>query len=120
MNKKAVVAAAVMVAVVMMVMVNFAQAKDEKGKTEVAAQAQQMQSPAEQAKAMLVGNLQAMQSQEVRLMVLQQLLAREAGDLRQMQAVFCDQYKLDVEKWRKGLYRYNDKEAKFTEVKEGQ
>lgn len=70
-------------------------------------------------KKLLINNVQAMQNQEARVMVLQQLLSRETGDLRQMQAVFCDQYKLDIEKWRGGLYRYDDKGGKFVEVKAG-
>ncbi len=70
------------------------------------------------AKQQVMNDLSIMQNQEVRLIVLQQLLGREAAELRQSQAVFCDAYKLDVEKWRKGIYRYDDKEAKFVEVPE--
>lgn len=67
-------------------------------------------------KTMLINNIQIMQNLEARVAVLQQLLNREVGDLRQMQAVFCDQYKLDIEKWRRGAYRYDDKQAKFVET----
>ena len=69
----------------------------------------------EKEKQILIGNLQTMQNQEIRVVVLQQLLGRESNELRRMQAVFCDQYKLDIEKWRKGLYRYDDKEGKLIE-----
>lgn len=74
--------------------------------------------PQDQARQRLMNDLGLMQNQEVRVIVLQQLLNREAADLRQSQAVFCDTYKLDVEKWRKGLYRYDEKQAKFIEVPE--
>ena len=72
-------------------------------------------SPKDQEKQVMIGSLRAMQNQEVRVLVLQDLFNREAADLRQTQAVFCDQYKLDLEKWRKGLYRYDTKQDKFVE-----
>ena len=56
-----------------------------------------------------------MQNQQARVLVLQQLLTRELADLRQMEAVFCDQYKLDVEKLRRGEYIYDDKQNKLVE-----
>lgn len=75
-------------------------------------------SPEDQAKKQVINDLGVMQNQEVRVIVLQQVLSREVAELRQSQAVFCDAYKLDVEKWRKGLYRYDEKQAKFVEVPE--
>jgi len=66
-------------------------------------------------KQLLANNFAALQNQQARVMVLQQLLNREAANMRQMEAVFCDQYKLDPEKWRKGLYRYDEKAGKFLE-----
>ena len=90
-----------------------------KAKEQTAPVAQnQALSPQDQAKQQLMNDLGLMQNQEVRVIVLQQLLNREGADLRQSQAVFCDAYKLDVEKWRKGLYRYDEKQAKFIEVPE--
>ena len=93
--------------------------KDADKPKEVApASENQALTPQDQAKQRLMNDLGLMQNQEVRVIVLQQLLNREAADLRQAQAVFCDAYKLDVEKWRKGLYRYDEKQAKFVEVLE--
>lgn len=89
--------------------------QDSKAKDPIQAPTQAL-TPQEQAKQQLINDLGIMQNQEMRVIVLQQLLNREAADLRQAQAVFCDQYKLDVDKWRKGLYRYDDKQAKFVEV----
>jgi hypothetical protein len=61
----------------------------------------------------LITNITTLRNQEIRAAVLQQLLNEEAGKLMNTQAVFCDRYKLDVEKWRQGLYRYDEKTQKF-------
>ena len=90
----------------------------DKAKDTVPTEQKQALSPQDQAKQQVVNDLGLMQNQEVRVIVLQQVLSREAAELRQSQAVFCDSYKLDVEKWRKGLYRYDEKQAKFVEVPE--
>jgi len=68
-----------------------------------------------QKKQILANNFAALQNQQARVIVLQQLLNRETGDLRQMEALFCDNYNLDVEKWREGIYLYDDKAGEFVE-----
>jgi len=71
----------------------------------------------EQEKNLLVSNINAMRNQEMRVMVLQQLLNEEYAKLVQMQAVFCDQYKLNPEKFRTGKYTFDDKTGEFIESK---
>lgn len=66
-------------------------------------------------KQLLANNFAMLGNQQARVVVLQQLLNREVADLRSMEAVFCDQYKLDPEKWRKGGYRWDEKSWKFLE-----
>ena len=78
---------------------------------EVVAKEQQQ----EREKNILIANINAMRNQEVTVNVLQQLLNRELTELRRMQAVFCDQYGLSVDKWRQGLYEYNAGKGKFVE-----
>ena len=63
-------------------------------------------------------NINALQNQEVRVSVLQQLLNEETAKLRQMEAVFCDQYKLDLEKYRARKYQYDADTGKFIEKTE--
>lgn len=65
----------------------------------------------------LINNVNNMRSQEVRVVILQQLVNEEMGKLQNLQAAFCAKYKLDIEKFRKGLYRYDEKERKFIEQK---
>jgi len=103
-------------------------AKDRKEKESAAKLAQQT-SPATQtqtqtpampteqdlARQELIANLNGMRNQELRVAILQQLLNEESGKLLNIQAVFCDRYRLDVEKWRNGLYRYDEKQGKFVE-----
>ena len=64
----------------------------------------------------LIANLNNMRNQEVRVIILQQLLNEEAGKLNGVQEGFCKTYKLDVDKLRKGLYRYDDNLGKFVEM----
>ncbi len=100
---------------------NKAKAVDRPKDTSASVQTQapaQALSPQDQAKQQVVNDLAVMQNVELRVIVLQQVLNREVAELRQVQAVFCDAYKLDVEKWRKGLYRYDEKQSKFIEVPE--
>ena len=59
--------------------------------------------------------LQDMGNSGMRVIVLGQLYTQETNILRQKQASFCDMYKLDVEKWRKGLYQFDEKTGKFIE-----
>lgn len=71
-----------------------------------------------QEKEILIANINNMRNQELRVAILQQLLNEEMGKLRNTEAVFCDQYKLDIDKFRQGLYLYDDKQAKFVEQKQ--
>jgi len=61
-------------------------------------------------------NIAAMRAKQARVAILKQLLDEELSDLRQMQAVFCDQYNLDINKFRAGLYRFNEEKAAFEEL----
>jgi len=88
-------------------------AKDNKGKEEAKQTAPTQVETARQEKELLIANINNMRNQELRVAVLQQLLNEEVAKLRNVQAVFCDQYKLDIEKFRMGLYRYDDKQGKF-------
>jgi len=65
----------------------------------------------------LIANLNGMRNQEVRVIILQQLLNEEVGKLNAVQESFCKSYKLDVDKLRKGLYRYDDTKGMFVEMK---
>jgi flagellar biosynthesis protein FliP len=97
----------------------FAKEKDKaKQETLESVQVPTEQDFARQQKELLVANINNMRNQELRVAVLQQLLNEEIAKLRNIQAVFCDQYQLDIEKFRKGLYRYDEKEGKFVEVKQ--
>ncbi len=78
----------------------------------------QLSPTAQQEREALVANINNMNNQQLRVAVLQQLLNEEVAKLRNVQAVFCDQYGLDIEKFRNGLYRYDDKAGKFVEVKQ--
>lgn len=73
------------------------------------------QTAKQQEKDVLIANINTLRNQEVRVAILQQLLNEEVAKLRQVQAVFCDQYKLDPEKFRAGLYIYDEAEGKFVE-----
>ncbi len=66
-------------------------------------------------KDVLISNIIALRNKEARVAVLQQLLNEEVNSLSQMQAVFCDQYKLSPDKFRAGEYVYDEKEGKLTE-----
>lgn len=69
-----------------------------------------------EAKADLVANITDMRNQELRVAVLGQLLNEEIAKLRNVQTTFCNKYKLDIEKFRQGLYRYDEQQAKFVET----
>ncbi len=64
----------------------------------------------------LRNNVAALQGKQARVAVLRQLLEEELSDLRQMQAVFCDQYNLNPDKFRAGLYRFNEELNRFEEM----
>lgn len=66
-------------------------------------------------KDVLISNIIALRNKEARVAVLQQLLNEEVNSLSQMQAVFCDQYKLNPDKFRAGEYVYNEQEGKLIE-----
>ena len=61
-------------------------------------------------------NAAAMNLQEVTVQVLGMQYQKELASLQQMQAVFCDSCKLDVNKFRQGKYRFDEKTGKFSEV----
>lgn len=65
----------------------------------------------------LFASINNLRGQELRVAVLQQLLSEEVAKLRSVQNDFCKQYKLDTEKFRQGLYRYDPNTNKFVEVK---
>jgi len=103
---------------VVLVCANVVLAKDEKAKQQAQAPEQLVSTntTTQQEKDLLIGNINNMRNQELRVAVLQQLLNEEVAKLRNVQAVFCDQYKLDIDKFRQGLYRYDDKTGKFVET----
>lgn len=72
---------------------------------------------AEQEKKLLMSNISAMRNQDMRVIVLQQILNEESAKQIQMQAVFCDQYKLNPEKFRAGKYTVDDKTGEIKEDK---
>lgn len=80
----------------------------------VSAQAAPKDAPVQE-KDVLIAHINNMRNQELRVAILQQLFNEEIAKLRNVQALFCDRYKLDVDKWRKGLYRYDEKQGKFVE-----
>jgi len=86
-------------------------AKDKKEQAKE--QAQGPVEAARQEKEVLAANINNLNSQQIRVAVLQQVLSEEVAKLRNVQAVFCDTYKLDVDKFRQGLYRYDEKQGKF-------
>ena len=89
-------------------------AKDnKKGKEEAKQPVATPVETARQEKEVLVANINNLNNQQLRVAVLQQLLNEEVGKLRNIQAVFCDAYKLDIEKFRQGLYRYDEMQGKF-------
>lgn len=70
-----------------------------------------------QEKDILIANINGMRNQELRVTILQQILSEEISRLRNLEAVFADQYKLDLEKFRKGSYKFDDKSGKIVEQK---
>jgi hypothetical protein len=70
---------------------------------------------AKQEKDVLIANINGLRNQEFRVAILQQIVNEELEKLRNLEAVFSDQYKLNVEKFRQGLYRYDDKLGKIVE-----
>jgi len=86
---------------------------DKKGKEETKEPVPTPVESARQEKELLVANINNLKNQQLRVAVLQQLLNEEVSKLRNIQAVFCDAYKLDVEKFRMGMYRYDEKQGKF-------
>ena len=96
-------------------------AKDEKKNPKQAtpAQAQAAATGAittTQEREVLITDITNLRNQDLRVAVLDQLLNEEIAKLRDVQTAFCSKYKLDVEKFRQGLYRYDDKQGKFIEI----
>lgn len=69
----------------------------------------------EQEKNTLISNVMALRNQETKVAVLEQIYNEQMQALKQMQAVFCDQYKLDPDKLRRGFYSYDEQQGKFVE-----
>ncbi len=63
----------------------------------------------------LVNDINSIRTFELRVAILQQLLNEEVAKLRSTEENFCVKYKLNVEKFRKGLYRFDDAAGKFIE-----
>ena len=64
----------------------------------------------------IAGQIEGFKQLEIRILVLQQVINEQVAILQQRQALFCDTYKLNVEKMRKGLYQYDSKTGKFSEA----
>lgn len=60
-------------------------------------------------------NIGALNLQEVTVSVLAAQYQKELNVFQQMQALFCDTYKLDVTKFRQKGYRFDEKTTKFVE-----
>lgn len=101
--------------------VHPAQAKSkDKAKAEAKQPAKplsQQKDAASQERPALIADITNLRNQDLRAAILQQLLNEELVKLRNIQAEFCNKYKLDIEKLRKGLYSYDEKENKFVETK---
>ncbi|MBU0650297.1 hypothetical protein KKC59_00140 [bacterium] len=67
---------------------------------------------------MLEQNIGNLRSQEIVVQVLANQYNKELAELRKMEAVFCDVYKLDVNLWRTGKYVWDQEVSNFVEVKE--
>lgn len=70
----------------------------------------------EEKKQALINNFNMMRNQELRVMLLQQMVNEEVNKLGSLQEQFCKLYNLDVQKLRQGLYRYDEAQEKFIEV----
>ncbi|MFH1855787.1 MAG: hypothetical protein ABH836_00980 [Candidatus Omnitrophota bacterium] len=73
------------------------------------------ESMSKEMKDVLINNINILRNQEVRVAVLQQFLNENIAQLKQTQAVFCDQYNLDSEKFRAGMYVYDEAKGGFVE-----
>ncbi len=63
-------------------------------------------------------DISRIKSQEVVVQVLAAQYNKELAELRRMEAIFCDVYKLDIDIWRKGQYRWNNEKGKFVVAEE--
>ncbi len=54
-------------------------------------------------------NISKIRNQEIVVQVLAGQYNKELAELRKMEAIFCDIFKLDLEKWRKGEYLKQEK-----------
>ncbi len=63
----------------------------------------------------VVKELRVIQAQEIRLLVLQQLFNQEAAVLKQKHSAFCQANDLNEEKFKKGLYQFDEATGKFIE-----
>mgnify|MGYP001561457487 CR=1 FL=1 len=70
----------------------------------------------EEKKRALINNFNIMRNQELRVILLQQMLNEEASKLGSLQEQFCRLYNLDIQKLRQGNYRYDETQEKFVEI----
>lgn len=83
-------------------------------------QVEEQKAPQLSERDILVNNINVLRSQEIRVAVIQQVLSEEVNKLMQGQTAFCQQYNLDVEKFKAGLYRYDNEQGKFVEMESQQ
>lgn len=88
-----------------------------KPKPQAQARTTKQQDAAAKRRQALVAEVNEMRNQEVRVAILQQLLTEEVTKMRDIQNKFCKEHRLDADKFRRGLYRYDEQEDKFVEVK---
>ncbi|MBL7071973.1 MAG: hypothetical protein ISS26_07395 [Candidatus Omnitrophica bacterium] len=77
--------------------------------------AQEQKSAEQGQRDLLIANITALRNQELRVAILEQLMDEERAQLLRMQAIFSDQYDLDTDKFRSGMYIYDDKVGQFVE-----
>lgn len=64
-------------------------------------------------KTVLKENIEKLRGQSIVVQVLANQYNKELAELRRMEAVFCDVFKLDIDKWRAGQYVFNQEEGRF-------
>lgn len=60
-------------------------------------------------------NYANLERQNVVVTVLANQYNKELTELQRMEAIFCDHYKISVDKWRKGLYEWSSEKKEFIE-----
>lgn len=67
----------------------------------------------EQKTAVVKQHYAQLQEQHIVVRVLAQQYNKELAELRRAEAVFCDVFNLDVDKWRKDMYLWDEDKATF-------